>query len=170
MNKTQLQIREFQSDDAETLIAYTKQIGGESDNLTFGADGFPVTVEKEREILQSMIDDPHSITLGVWRGDDLIADGSLNSLPRRMSHRAELGMTVSKANWNRGICSMLMERLIQYAKDNGIELIYLEVRKDNAAAIHLYEKFGFWQMGTLPAYFKIGNEYIDFISMCLDLR
>ena len=63
-----------------------------------------------------------------------------------------------------------MERLIQYAKDNGIELIYLEVRKDNAAAIHLYEKFGFRQTGTLPAYFKIGNEYIDFISMCLDLR
>lgn len=43
----QLQIRELQPDDAEVLIAYTKQIGGESDNLTFGADGFPVTVEKE---------------------------------------------------------------------------------------------------------------------------
>ena len=170
MDKTQLQIKELRPDDAEALIAYTKQIGGESDNLTFGADGFPVTVEKEREILQSMIDDPHSIMLGVWRGDDLIADGSLNSLPRRMSHRAALGMTVSKANWNQGIGSMLMERLIQYAKNNGIELIYLEVRKDNAAAIHLYEKFGFRQTGTLPAYFKIGNEYIDFISMCLDLR
>ena len=65
---------------------------------------------------------------------------------------------------------MLMERLIQYAKENDIELIYLEVRKDNSAAIHLYEKFGFRQTGTLPAYFKIGNEYIDFISMCLDLR
>lgn len=166
----QLQIRELQPDDAEVLIAYTKQIGGESDNLTFGADGFPVTVEKESEILQSMIDDPHSVMFGVWRGNDLIADGSLNSLPRRMSHRAELGMTVSKVNWNQGIGSMLMERLIQYAKDNGIELIYLEVRKDNVAAIHLYEKFGFRQTGTLPAYFKIGNEYIDFISMCLDIR
>ena len=166
----QLQIRELQPDDAEVLIAYTKQIGGESDNLTFGADGFPVTVEKEREILQSMIDDPHSIMLGVWRGNDLIADGSLNSLPRRMSHRAELGMTVSKANWNQGIGSMLMEHLIQYAKDNGIELIYLEVRQDNAGAIHLYEKFGFRQTGTLPAYFKIVDTYIDFISMCLDLR
>ena len=166
----ELIVRALVPDDAEQLIAYTKQIGGESDNLTFGADGFPVTVEKEREFLQAMIDDPHSIMLGVWRGDDLIADGSLNSLPRRMSHRAELGMTVAKANWNQGIGSMLMERLIQYAKDNDIELIYLEVRKDNAAAIHLYEKFGFRQTGTLPAYFKIGNEYIDFISMYLDLR
>ena len=163
-------IRELTTDDAEQLIAYTKQIGGESDNLTFGADGFPVTAEKERGILQSMTDDPHSVMLGVWRGDDLIADGSLNGLPRRMSHRAELGITVKKAHWNQGIGSMLMERLIQYAKENGIELIYLEVREDNIAAIHLYEKFGFRQTGTLPAYFKIGNEYFDFWSMCLDLR
>ena len=163
-------IRELTTDDAEQLIAYTKQIGGESDNLTFGADGFPVTVEKEKDILQSMTDDPHSVMLGVWRGEELIADGSLNSLPRRMSHRAELGMTVKKAHWNQGIGSMLMERLIQYAKENGIELIYLEVREDNIAAIHLYENFGFRQTGTLPAYFKIGNEYFDFWSMCLDLR
>lgn len=117
MGITQLQIRELRPDDAETLIVYTKQIGGESDNLTFDADGFPVIVEKERDILASMHDDPHSIMLGVWHDDDLIADGSIN-----------------------------------------------------VAAIHLYEKFGFKQTGTLPAYFKIGNEHIDFISMCLDLR
>ena len=41
----ELIVRELVPDDAEQLIAYTKQIGGESDNLTFGADGFPVTVE-----------------------------------------------------------------------------------------------------------------------------
>ena len=166
----ELIIRKLIPDDAKQLIAYTKQIGGESDNLTFGADGFPVTVENEKDILQSMTDDPHSVMLGVWRGEELIADGSLNSLPRRMSHRAELGMTVKKAHWNQGIGSMLLEHLIQYAKEHGIELIYLEVRADNHAAIHLYKKFGFRQTGTLPAYLKIGNDYFDFWSMCLDLR
>lgn len=166
----ELSIRELTPDDAEQLIAYTKQIGGESDNLTFGADGFPVTVEQERGFLQSMAEDKHAVMLGVWQGDDLIADGSINSLPRRMSHRAELGMTVKKAFWNQGIGSMLLERLIKYAKEHGIELIYLEVRSDNHAAIHLYEKYGFKQTGTLPAYFKIGNDYYDFWSMCLDLR
>ena len=29
---------------------------------------------------------------------------------------------------------------------------------------------GFKKVGTLPAYFKIGEEYIDFDSMVLDLR
>ena len=105
MDKKELKIRELCPDDAETMIAYTKQIGGESDNLTFGADGFPVTVENEREFLQAMIDDPHSVMFGVWHGNELIADGSLNGLPRRMSHRAALAITVSKANWNQGIGS-----------------------------------------------------------------
>ena len=44
-----LQIRELQPDDAEVLIAYTKQIGGESDNLTFGADGNTSCVFQNRK-------------------------------------------------------------------------------------------------------------------------
>ena len=65
---------------------------------------------------------------------------------------------------------MLMKALIQYAKDNGIEIINLDVRKDNEQAIRLYEKFGFRHIGTSPAYFKIEEEYIDFAGMYLDLR
>ena len=165
-----LTIRAFGPDDAESLIAYLKQIGGESENLTFGAEGLPVTVEREREILRAAAEDDRSVMLGVWCGDELIANGSIRSLPRRMHHRATLGITVKKAYWNRGIGSMLLENLIRYAKEHGVELIDLEVRADNRAAIRLYEKFGFYQTGTLPAYFKIGDDYYDFWSMCLDLR
>ena len=63
-----------------------------------------------------------------------------------------------------------MEHLISYAKENEIEIINLEVRSDNAAAIHLYEKFGFKKTGTIPAFFKIGGVYVDFDIMNLDLR
>ena len=65
---------------------------------------------------------------------------------------------------------MLLEKLIGFARQAGIELIRLEVRSDNAGAIHLYEKYGFQHVGRLPAYFKIGNEYVDFEVMYLDLR
>lgn len=51
-----------------------------------------------------------------------------------------------------------------------IEIIELEVRCDNKRAIHLYEKYGFIRHGTFPAFFKIGDEYIDFELMHLDLR
>lgn len=63
-----------------------------------------------------------------------------------------------------------MEKLIQFAKDIGIEIISLEVRSDNKRAIHLYEKYGFKHIGTFPAFFKIGEEYVDSELMHLDLR
>ena len=138
-----LTVRELLPADAEAVIAHTKLVGGESDNLTFGAEGFPVSAEGERRFLAAMHDDPKSVMLGVFRAGALIATGSLNSLPRRMAHRAELGITVLKREWNRGVGSLLMESLIEYAKSAGIEIINLEVRSDNAGAIHLYEKFGF---------------------------
>lgn len=65
---------------------------------------------------------------------------------------------------------VILWELIQYAKENGIEIINLDVRKDNEQAIRLYEKFGFRHIGTSPAYFKIKEEYIDFAVMYLDLR
>ena len=40
-------------EDAEAILAYSAAVGAESDNLTFGAGGIPVTAEQEREFLAS---------------------------------------------------------------------------------------------------------------------
>jgi len=170
MSNQDITIRELMPDDAETMIAYSKRIGGETDNLTFDFNGFPISVEDEKKFLASVHDDPKSIMLSAWRGNELIADASLHSMPRRMSHRAELGISVVKDEWNKGIGGMLLEKLIQFAKDADIEIIELSVRSDNNSAIHLYEKYGFKRIGTYPAFFKIENNYYDFEEMYLDLR
>ncbi len=166
----QIEIRELMPEDAEEMIACLKRTGGETDNLTFGAEGLPVTVEQEREHLEEVHSAERAVHYGVWKDGELIANGSLNALPRRMSHVADMGLAVVREQWNKGIGGMLLERLIGYARLSGIEIIKLEVRSDNAGAIHLYEKYGFQRTGRLPAYFKIGNEYVDFVIMCLDLR
>ena len=165
-----IEIREARAEDAEALLAYVKRIGGESDNLTFDGNGFPITVEQEQHFLENVHSDPGSIHLIALKDGKIIADGSLSGFPRRMSHRAGLGISVVRDEWNHGIGSMLMERLIGFAKESGIELINLEVRADNDSAIHLYEKYGFRSIGTSPAYFKIGEQYFDFVLMVLDLR
>ena len=41
-------------DDAAEMIRYLKCIGAESDNLTFGAEGLPITEEKERDFLSKI--------------------------------------------------------------------------------------------------------------------
>lgn len=46
-----------------------------------------------------------------------------------------------------GIAKALMGRLIQAGRENGLKFISLEVRKSNTAAISLYEKLGFAEVG-----------------------
>lgn len=48
-----------------------------------------------------------------------------------MSHRAEFGVSVAKSEWGRGVGSALLQKIIEYAKTHGIELVSLEVRSDN---------------------------------------
>ena len=47
-------------------------------------------------------------------------------------------------------------------------MVLLEVRVDNAPAIHLYESLGFEQLGMRRAYYQPGN--IDAWTMRLELR
>ena len=163
-------VREILPADPEQALAYLCAIGGETDNLTFGAEGLPLSAEEERNYLQHIHANLHSVHYGAWRNGILIADGSLTGMPGRMRHRAELGISVRKEYWNQGLGSRMMEQLITYAENSGIEVISLDVRADNAAAIHLYRKYGFRTIGTFPAYFRIGDQYYDFDMMLLDLR
>ncbi len=166
----QIMIREALPEDAEAVLACLKQVGGETDNLTFGSEGLPFTAEQERIFLQEQQASDHGVFLCAWDGPHLVGTASLQPLPRRMYHRAELGISVVKAYWGRGIGSQLLEQVIAYAKTHSIELLNLEVRSDNARAIHLYEKYGFRSIGISPAFFKIGSQYADCVLMYLDLR
>ncbi|MCD8155090.1 MAG: GNAT family N-acetyltransferase [Clostridiales bacterium] len=163
-------IREALPEDAGQIVEYTKVVGGETDNLTYGKTGLPITIEQEKEFLRNIHEDKTSVFLVACKNGEILGTGNLSGLPRRMSHRAELGISVRRSYWNHGIGSMILKELINYARANGIEIINLEVRCDNLSAIHLYEKFGFKHIGISPAYFKIDGGYIDFEIMYLDLR
>ncbi len=170
MTDARIVIRKARPEDAEAILAYLRRIGGETDNLSFGAEGLPLSVYQERDYLEGLSSDKKSVLFTAWKDGVLIGDGSLSQLPRRMSHRAELGISVVRSEWGHGVGSLLMERLVEFAKASGTELVHLEVRADNERAIRLYERFGFRTVGVFPAYFKIQNDYHDFRIMVLDLR
>ncbi len=156
--------------DAEKLLAYLKTVGSETDNLTFGKEGLPVTVEQEEALLERRAQSPNSRFFLALDGDKIVGNACVdgNNNPR-LRHRSNLAITVLRAYWGRGIGSNLMERMIAFAKESGAELLSLEVRSDNERAKTLYRKFGFRSFGTFPKYFKIGEQYYDVDCMTLEL-
>lgn len=153
--------------DAAGLIEHSKRIGGETDNMTFGAEGKPTTVEAEIEYLAKIENSSDNVIFVAKEDGKIIGDASLRRMARRMSHRGGFGMAVAKAYWNRGIGGQLLTEIIKFAKENAFGIIELQVRSDNLPAIHLYEKFGFKKICTYPAFLKIGDDYIDADYMCL---
>lgn len=156
--------------DAAAIIEYLKQVGGETDNLTFGAEGLPITAEAEAAYIAQLENSPDNIMLVAKENGKIIGNASLSRLPRRMSHRGDLCVAVVKDHWNKGVGSQLLCKIIDFAKENSFEIIDLQVRSDNLRAIRLYRKYGFQKICTYPGFFKIGSQLIDFDFMCLLLK
>jgi putative acetyltransferase len=81
--------------------------------------------------------------------------------PRRRDV-GKFGMAVHDDFQNRGVGSALMAAMLELADGwLGLRRLELEVWADNAAAIHLYEKFGFVLEGTGRQYGRRAGELVD---------
>lgn len=67
-----------------------------------------------------------------------------------------------------GIGETLLRHMIEKAEESGCSLVTLEVRDGNGAALSLYEKLGFREVGRRRGYYSKGKE--DAVLMDLDLR
>ena len=162
-------IEKVRPEDAAALLEYLKAVGGESDNLTFGAEGIPATLAEEEAFLRGQAARTRSVMLLAREKGEIVGDGHIEAFSRRMSHRAGLGITVRKRAWGQGVGTALMERLIAHAREQKIEIIELQVRSDNARAIRLYEKFGFVKIGHYPGFLKVNgvNAACDLMNLYL---
>ena len=170
-NRKNLLIRKANKADAAELIAYLNTVGGESDNLLFGANEFNMTIEQEESYIESLEDSSTSALLVGTVDGKIVCVGSLSAPTReRIAHQGNLGMSVLKEFWGLGAGTQLMGALIDFAKNGKkLEVIHLQVRADNERAIALYKKMGFKEIGVYPKYTKINGEYFDDILMNLYL-
>ena len=168
---SKLVVRKPAVEDAEELLAYLSVVGGESDNLLFGKGEVSVTLEQEREFIQKRLEDKNALWLLGYVDDALISMGNIGCLPKpRNQHNAEIGLTVKKEYWGRGIAQVMLEEIVRFAREHGgIKNVHLGVRKGNDAAIHIYEKFGFKKIGTHRDYFCINGAFHDLDLMDLSL-
>lgn len=166
-----MQIRRATVADAEKILAYLRIIGGESDNLTFGAEGVPFTLEKEKEYLESILTSDRQLYLIAVEEGEVVGTAGFTAFARpRLAHRGEINISVKKSMWGKHVGTRLMEELIHFARETAkVEIISLEVRSDNARAIGLYKKFGFETVGRFEGFMKIHGENISCDMMRLQL-
>lgn len=158
-----LVIREAAVEDARAVLDYIKGISGESDYLSFGPGEFELSVPEEEEYLRKCRDSDNQLYL-LGLIDDMVVSTLTFSAGRRprVRHSGEFGMSVRKRCWGFGIGSLMLDTLIDWAKDTGIiKKINLRVRTDNQRAIQLYEGKGFVREGTIRMEMFLDGKYYD---------
>ena len=159
-------IREAVPDDAEKMILYLNQVGGESDNLLHGENEFIVPVEGVKRKLAMSKDSENSTVLIALDNDQIIARAELEGYyAARIRHRAKFSISVRKDYWNQGIGSEMMKRIAEEARKMKIRIIELEVITDNVRGIHLYHKMGFADIGIYKDFMYVNGVYKDAVIM-----
>ncbi len=156
--------------DASALLLHISTVGGETDNLSFGADTFNISPEREAKFIDRFARSCDDVMFVALDGEKVVGNAIVErNKVKRYNHRAEISITVLKDYWGQGIGSELMRMMINFAKSVKIESLYLEVRGDNERAISLYKKFEFEKIGEYKGYFKINNSYYDAHFMVLNV-
>ena len=162
--------REATAQDAAELLIHQRIVGGETDNLSFDSNTFNISSEKEARFIDRFAKNEKDIMLVALDGEKIVGNGIIEcERVKRYSHRSTLSITVLRDYWGQGIGSQLMQRMIDFSKEHGIDVVSLEVRADNSRAIALYEKFGFELIGTYKRFFKIDDRFYDALLMQLVL-
>jgi RimJ/RimL family protein N-acetyltransferase len=163
-------IREAIPSDAEQLVAYVNALADEPDvYIALSPGEFKLTPDEEREFLEQYASSENSIFMvAEFKGEIIGILNCRGGSRKSTQHTAVLGMSVSRAWRNEGVGSLLLEHVIQWARENPIlSRIELNVFVDNAAAIHLYSKVGFHIEGQRRKSIFRGGKYHDDYLMAL---
>jgi RimJ/RimL family protein N-acetyltransferase len=156
--------------DALPIINFLNHVGGETDHLTFGLNEFPYSVAEEEIIIAECLNNNKCLMLVGKINEEIIAQLFLDISPNpRLSHIANLGVSVSKKYWGLSIGAEMIVSALQWARENNICKVQLQVRTDNTRAVALYKKLGFVIEGTLSHSIKVNTIYFDDYIMGLIL-
>ncbi len=161
--------------DAEDLWRHINAVSAEDTFITFS--GEVLTLDEETKYLSSelqLILEHKAVKLfcyvdGVFAG---VCDIHRHEQKKkRGSHVGIFGLVIGKDYRGDGIGYTLAQTTIDEAKATmeNLRLVILECFASNEAAMHLYSKLGFKEVGRLPKSLWFHEEYIDEVMMALPL-
>ena len=162
-NGQTVELRNAEVTDADALIEYLKITSGETPYLIREPEEIAVTPEQERQFLQSKTESERELLLIALIDGKHIGNCALMQIApyRRYAHRCAVAIALYQAYCGIGIGRMMLETVLQTAKELGYEQAELEVMAGNEAAIALYEKLGFRKYGTFPRNMKYPDGACD---------
>jgi RimJ/RimL family protein N-acetyltransferase len=140
----------------------------ENDGQIWEPGEFRQTIEDEVKWIGGMLENTREILIVAEFNGQIIGNIDFHAGNRkRTSHAGEFGMGMLPEWRSRGLGSILLGALIEWARQvPGLEKINLRVLASNQRAIGLYKKFGFLEEGRRSREFKFSDgTYVDEISM-----
>ena len=164
-----LSIRPALPTDAASIMEHLVLVGDESPFLSFSSDEVNWSVEREKEIIDEHNSTDNQLLIVGLINQQIVAVSNVHSTyKRRGRHMGELGISIAKAHWSKGIATAIMNYILRWAQQNEIiEKLTLEVLDSNVKAIALYEKLGFTKEGLLKKASIVDGEYHDLLRMSL---
>ncbi|MBR3494327.1 MAG: GNAT family N-acetyltransferase [Clostridia bacterium] len=142
-------LRPVTPEDAPEMIAFLRQVAGETDFLLRCPDEVTFTLEQEQEILGRILEDPASAMMVAVVDGNVAGNASIggNASKRKVRHRCSLGIALKREFWRLGIGTALIQYLTELARQIGYRQMDLEVVADNERAQALYTRSGFVESG-----------------------
>ena len=104
------------------------------------------------------------VVYGAFVNDELIGiTAYFREVRLKLKHRGKVTQVyVSPENRGQGLAKQLVAAVVEDAfRQDGLEILTLEVVAGNIAAVRTYESLGFVQYGLMERYFKTDNGYTD---------
>lgn len=149
-------------DDAVELSELRVKIDGETENLDReSGEGLITSQGFEDLIYEDSIADRTLFLVAEVDGKIVGFTRCEGNKLSRFRHKAEFGICISKEYWGYGIGRILLENILLWAENVGIEKVSLTVVQTNTKAIELYKSYGFVEEGVLikDRLHKDGNYY-----------
>ena len=156
--------------DAVSLLTYLNTIGGENSFLSYGAQAVGSTARSGEEIIRDSTRGCDRLIVAELDGLIVGAADLRTGHRRPIAHTAEIGLSVLRKYWQRGIGSGLLDYLVQDARRGGqVKVLNVTIAAGDAAAQSLCRRFGFEQIGRYSKFFCDNGRYEDGLIMNLYL-
>ena len=157
-------VRPATLDDVDALVAMLVEVAGEG--RWIGTEA-PVDTERRRRRMAEDVEGDDAIVLVAEAGGTPVGQLGLRLDPYGV---ADLGMAVAAGWRGHGVGTALLAEAVERARKAGAHKIALQVWPHNAAALALYERFGFRREGYLTRHYRRrSGELWDAVIMGLPL-